>query len=246
MEELTETQKIENNDLFTKEEARRILTFSFYFSQGNPGTQTDIFSYIHFKHPEWRINPQDIQYLAQGPLRAVAKMAEKEMHTVGSNDMADGEGKYQAALSEAYKMQYILNDQSAMLQHERLPKTEDEALLEFLVNIISKEYDIFYEDKGRPRSGALTENEQYSPMKDKYLSHFCYYGLAENSTGIPVYDEFFKDIKQKAQIIFNNIDPAHGLNLIQRRMKTIVDKYNEHHPTMNVSYPQPLLIEQTA
>lgn len=170
--------------------AQDILFASFYFSQGSQTLQDDIFMYPHRLHPSWHIDnnfPWQLikdEKFKENVYRIVLSDGEKHPARTHSGQsiykgMAQG-----ALLDEAHALVRHLNNEVEEIEIEDIES--DENLVATLTwEIIDRDHRHLIEKGGRPRGAknAISKTDFVSPYEDPYLSHFCYYVMAGNSTG---------------------------------------------------------------
>jgi hypothetical protein len=178
--------------------ARQVMIASFLFSQGSDALQKNLLHYLHTIRPSWRVTPalrenlnqqlRPLQTLIQQGIHKNIFLAGVDTDYVKSNVEDDVEG-----------MQAIFNGEQAF-EEDTLP-----LLGTIMAQMLERDYTYLVEFGNRPKAETFAlhhlwqDTPSYSPLKDAYLSHFCYFGILRKDTGIPEFNELFADIGNHVQ-----------------------------------------------
>lgn len=164
--------KIEKSSIeyLSDEKVVRLLFLSFRFSQGSPILQGQIFHWLHAQYPNYKINEDNFENTEELLSKNITKylLSPKTAHAPQVSDVIETEVKRQTA-SFAQKINSNRNE-------------EVELILESLADrIIIKDVEF----TGR-------ERDDKSKLHDSQL---ITYGWNRQSTGMPEYDEMFRQVK---------------------------------------------------
>ena len=206
--------------------AKDVFRYSFYLSQGDAGFQEVLFEYIHIVRPRWRIDDSLANVLIESISRMAVSMGEKGLHKdIESLKAAAGAGGEAIAMATEFNESYRRNKQEVIKDITALMIGRDHRFT------VSKPKGV-----ERVRSSPDNPEAQYNPLKDKELSHFCYYVLGNHEFGVPEYDQMLEDMRQYV----NAYLPRRFFNAIPLdAAREVVDAYNATHPTMQVALPWP-------
>ncbi len=186
--QLTSDQVHETEQAPTVVHLTNLFLQSFRHSQGYARTQAQILQYVHCLHPDWRISDHLRAQIRRKSLPAIAAL-------VSQMDEAD-QSRPRLHKAFAYEIIELETDiQLKRLQKElnksiKHPKRKLKRLVPLIAQgIIDRDCDYFV--RGRPKGGNMTSR---NPHADPQLSHYCYYGLEANSTGLPELDQMYRDI----------------------------------------------------
>lgn len=196
---------------------RKLLFWSFFFSQGEPELQWDIFSYIHCLHPEWKITNTMREHIERLLCSQVGRFLTRSNGSVHARIM-NADSKIQPEVSmRARQLQDVLN--GLRIQKARV-------LIDLCRNLIGRDHEYLVETDGRPLREAVDQNI----YRDRYLSHLCHFGFHGRTTHVPEYDQMFadvmKELREQAEM---------GLHR-RSKLRKIVERYNHHHPDDVVDY----------
>lgn len=204
--------------------ARQVLFYSFYFSQGTPEIQENLFTYIHLIRPAWRLDNEnwDALFALASPIEHFANLGFHEFFQAGQDRIIE---ELDAIVPYLY---LILNGNPA------LPAIRDVLVGELMADIIAKDYRYLVEYGRRPKTevtyAAQHPGYGYNPMIDPYLSHFCYYALLGNTCGVPEFDELFAEVGMHVQErtpVFAEVIMQH--DVARDKLKDVIAAFNLHH-----------------
>lgn len=180
-----EFREINNNEL-SKEKVVKLLFSSFRFSQGDINVQEKIFQWLHAQYPSYKVSESNIDEIKKDLLKKTKSyvLSPKGHHTqvrktkteTGDDIPIDHGFIRKQVDNEASKFYNMLNSQENI--------SIEQAVQEVARGII--EGDIMYlrseEGGGRPN--------KLNPQ----MSQIVTYGLSAESTGVPEYNEMFKQV----------------------------------------------------
>jgi hypothetical protein len=223
----TPEKEKEEQVFFTKEKAKKLLFLSFRFSQGSSPLQQLLFLWLHQRYPEWRIDEE------------TAKQIEKESSHVfkkflnGNNSPIHHTSATNEDIEDSLRVQ--INYMRDILEGKTLEEIMEETIKNPIPDITYKiiyRDNLYYDRGGRPGRRGTSEDNSPTPLEDKYLSHFCYYGLQGHPTGSKEFDQLFKEVRDYAITVVQeenmNIDLFDAINQVIRN-------YNIYHPDNRVS-----------
>ena len=213
---------------------------SYYFSQGLPGLQLNIFRYLHLIRPAWRIADEEKPVIRR---QALAKVFQHLQHAQGEQPPG---GKVTHA---SYRETDIYSDVSGNLDEMKniLDGAEDNnpdfqqkdyVISQLAYWVYTRDFETLFEEKenekkevigvsekGRPRHG-INPNAPYG-FGDPWLSHAIYYGVLGNPTPMGEFDEMFRDIGEyiKSGKLFQDLDRVDDV-----RFATVDELYWRKHP----------------
>lgn len=211
-----------------------LLISSFRFSQGLPALQREIFRYLHDIYPNSGIDdstknsitteamPTIRRFLKHTPEKAAnINPAPIILHSylfpdtpTNTTSIDDVDTKIEKeAKNRIDDMQEIFNTD---------PGKNPFSIHSIIRDIVARDFKFLYEKNGRPRNNP----DQTYPMHDPWLSHLCHYGLNGNATGLPEFDQMFKDV--------NDCLKNYGTSMLSWQTDSQLDHvmriYNENHP----------------
>ncbi len=90
----------------------------------------------------------------------------------------------------------------------------------------------YYDLGGRPMRSVANNADTPKPLEDKFLSHFCYYGLQGHPTGSAEFDKLFQEVRNYALGVLQEEEqkPAD----IHDSINQVITNYNIHHPNNEI------------
>jgi hypothetical protein len=205
--------------------ALQVMVMGFFLSQGDPHLQHCLYRYLHAICPDWRVS-EEMKIALQRQIQPVRTISEQGMHTT-AYDPQDIINNLEA---ETNAMQLIFNGPG--LLHSALGPL----IGEIITGIVVRDYKYLVEDGARPRGEEhhlhhlLQHTAFYNPMKDPYLSHFCYFGVLGKGTGMPEFNQMFDEIRQhitgRSALFENLMTPQSSL---ARKLPLVIEAYNRKH-----------------
>lgn len=195
--------------------AMGLVLKSFRFSQGNYNLQLSMFDYLHMLRPEWRMSPELGEAVAEKLEKPIEKLLSSSSHMQLGGMVVDN-------LAHATELlQKSLNGMRNLTERQltQLPISITQEVLSA---------DMKYLNAGRPRGHLIPDSNSstnLNPSSDPFLSHACYYGLEENSTGLQEYDQLFQSVKH-SMIQNPSGFYEYSLNLVPY----VIHGYLEKHP----------------
>jgi len=219
--------------------AKNILFSSFYFSQGSKYLQHDIFRYLHRLRPNWHmdyafpwqlIQDEKFQEKAYGVVLSNGEKHPTHFRTGQPINIDDAQSNL---LEEAHALVRHLNGEIEDME------SDDNLLATLTWEVIGQDQEHLIEKGGRPRGAknAISQTDSLSPYEDPYLSHFCYYILARNKTGIDEFDSIFADIRRKWSLSLSIAAPEQRPRILEN-LRQIIEVYNAHHANSKVLAPE--------
>jgi hypothetical protein len=205
--------------------ALQVMVMGFFLSQGDPYLQHCLYRYLHAVCPDWRVS-EEMKIALQRQIQPVRKITEQGMHTT-AYDPQDIINNLEA---ETNAMQLIFNGPG--LLHSAIGPL----IGEILTAIVARDYKYLVEDGARPKGEEhylhhlLQYTSLYNPMKDPYLSHFCYFGILGKGTGIPEFNQMFDEIRQHVtggSALFENLLLLQSS--LARKLPLVIEAYNRKH-----------------
>ena len=213
------TESQEGIKTLTPKEVYDTLFWSFYYSQGSPQLQIDIFDYIANMHPEWRIprtqhptlthfpffnsdrkkaTSKALKYVAGDYHKAVEKDTNSEV------DASYVKREYGKMLGELYRT--LRNTRS------RKPLTAD-AQLRLALAILER-------DGGYAAEGSRSRGGSSDGPFGKHTSHFIdYLILGKKVPGAAVYNEMFTSLRD----VMPSLEPL-AKEMIEERVERVVSR----------------------
>src|SRR3989344_230693 len=196
---------------------------SFLFSQGSQDLQKEIFSWLHHKHPYWKMD--------DGFVKKLTDIAEKKIPAFFASPgkhvtLTEGEKAETHTVINA--MQRIFNTAEAGL----ITASELEEMLEGIaLEVISLDYKYLITRNGRKR--PVVSGLPISPQHDPFLSHLAFYGF-ESGSHVPEFREMWEDIvrclrKRIKEKEFQ--ESSSGSNL-----RAVIGKYETTHPGKKIEF----------
>lgn len=199
----------EGNEKLMPERALQIFFLSYRFSQGSNSLQQHIYSYLHAKNPKWRITDGMEQFMKEKapPIFGKFLWGKEALHPpLSRSTLTWAEGQWRGLIGEGSPREIDLKSNlSGKIEEMRdvfntdvslTKRLKHEVVGRIVEGIVKKDYRFLdrhsRDGGGRPRS---RKTEDYTPQADPFLSHICYYGLEQHSTGSPEYDQMFQDIR---------------------------------------------------
>lgn len=208
----------------TPEYAARLFFLSFRFSQGNTELQEMILDYIHFLHPQWRIDDQvrkEIEAKVAPAIKRYLLQEPRKFHIEAVSE--NGKDNIEEAIEE--QVRYFLEIfQKSLGEDQWLNK--EELLREVASEILSR--DLHFLEQGRKRDNT----NRITPATDKFLSHLCYYGFLGHSSGAEEYDQMFKDISSYFSEIKTSQENVPQVEDVRR----VIKRWNETHPEEQINW----------
>lgn len=224
----------------TVEHAANLLFFSFRFSQGDTDLQRLFFRYLHLINPDWRFQ----EGFEQNIFDILQERTKK--FVLSNNETRDEKLKYHhpedltvqgvenILMLEIKEMGSIFGDREPNEEDSQAYKrgwidgmqkrSKDEIVRLITQGVIERDYEFLVrKGKGRERRGV----NRATLSGDPWSSHLIDYGLRENTTKVPEYDQMFRDVKD---YIFSDhsrdIQWQRGLS----QLKEVISVYYNFHP----------------
>jgi len=206
---------------YSSAEVSRLLFQSFYFSQGDLNTHSQIFAFLARNFGD-RLLPEAIEEAASLTWPKAEKiLAKRSLHS------------YQGDPEVAA---YAVGEARGLLQ-SHLQKTEpgfDRMTL--TGSLISADFGSLV-GRRKPnklgRKRKLSSGEKMTPNKDRFLSHFVYYGFMAKATAMAEFDAMF------AESVENYANHPEIFESFHKRTQRLLDLYLEHHPSQ-----MPIIIQR--
>lgn len=237
----------------TAEYAARLFFWSFRISQGNQELQEEIFVYLHHLRPHWRIDDpikEEFKRIAEAQVTKFLNTTKGEatLHMVFDNPVSE-------TLNDGLFMWHLM---IGILNEEDEPANVK--LSDITDGILDKDLQYLIE-RGRPRSTSEETPAIPSslPSRDPFLSHFYYYGLEQHRTGLPEYDQLFRDVvnyaldwrkkfpepnnwrnkfQEQGSTLLGMYKKSGGLNFtLNQKLNAVVELYKETHLQSTISLP---------
>ncbi|TSC64971.1 MAG: hypothetical protein CEO22_643 [Candidatus Berkelbacteria bacterium Gr01-1014_85] len=212
---------VEEEAQLSTEHAAKLLYFSFYFSQGLPALQVEIFQWLHQRYPSYRGDTLNKAQLLETLLRSVEKtVPEKATGPDGANATHAGIDRHKVLSEiESYSVRLLgcLNGEQvhSLLDYGQLTTS-------IATKMIRRDYHYLVERGSRPR---FKQGDRNGPMHDPFLSHVCYYALMGRPTGVPEYDHLMQAV---ATIIRRDFSQDNQLIAVIARFNRL------HHASVSV------------
>lgn len=210
---------------YTPQEVSKLFFNSFRFSQGEPGIQQLLYNYLCKEYGD-RLSSR----LIQDGIEIAAPRIEKFV-SAGVSHTVREEDRIKDTIDEE-RQKWL-----ATLDVHNSGKEMVFDTKETLKQILARETRFLVRGSGRPRPNSGDGNQ--SGPKDKFTSHIVYYGLLENSTGMPEYDKLFKELLAELPNI-----PSEGRAMNrygyedQYSFYTTLEKHFSAHPEDKAKLPQ--------
>ncbi len=156
--------------------SRKLFLASFDHSQGADAAQTLIARYLHITYPALSLSAEGVAELVASSHKAAQQViATPQRH----KPLNDARPQLEMEAKNFWSV-FHLDEQAS----------REQIIRQLTVALICRDW--LYKD-GRPRAEQGVP-APYDPRKDSYLSFLCYYALQGHTTGIPEYNQMYKDI----------------------------------------------------
>ncbi len=228
-------EEVASNGL-TLKKAEDLIFWSFYFSQGDPELQRDLFRYIHFSQPKWdaqELNRVELTEKLNGRIERFFNLNQVDnpaLHPVVKGDDVI-KNNIESEVSDFYL--FVRNIDSDALYSF----TTKEKVIDMLSAKIAKRDERFKRKWiiQQKRKRTLPDDKS-NPMRDRDLSQLCYYGLEGNTTRIGEFDQMFKDVSDHVRSfdpsekpISSNDDVYKNFRQVYKNTKEVISTYNITH-----------------
>lgn len=205
--------------------AKQVFFYSFYFSQGNPTMQQNLFRYIHRIRPDWTVDPEVYASL-RSLERTVLRLPYRGLH-----------GSFR---SHKYAISEVETQADIMAQTLNTGSMSDPAIQcicsLILEAMIERDHDYLCIQKGRPERDATYNvsygSYRYDYFRDPLLSHLCHFCILGNKCHIAEFDELFgtlgNHVTSGTPLFKNQILQYEPLG---EKLREMVDVFNISHGT---------------
>jgi hypothetical protein len=226
----------EAKEFLTVEHVSKLLFKSFYFTQGDEASQVSLMGWLHAAYPAYAISEEVKPKLAELFTEQAGKIIYPKSGAITHPEVPENYFKAEVARS-VERIYEILNgtsqgyivgksrDDMHDIAIEGIPK--DEFVLDVFNRVIFQE-NLFLE-YGNPRNPYDT---------GFFQSLMCEYCLLGRPTGLPEYDEFFKEARE---MVYRELklseEPPHTQRLFKTQLQHVVEAFNARNPERTISLP---------
>jgi len=228
MSEKLKPPETKETEELTPVKAWQLFFHSYFFSQGESELQYDLFSWLHYNYPRWKITPQVAGYLRE--------MAEKHMSRFVHSEGVHSQRNLIPKNIENDPPNMINRMTNTFNQRAEAPEQAEEKnkmLVDSIaLEVLAMDHRYLIKKGGRSRGpNSVPQSEIKNPAKDPFLSHFCYYIIEGQSSPMEEYDSLWREcrklMKEKAKK--KGFWETHG-----EALKAVTDIYEKYHPGKNI------------